>query len=142
MSSRRSTWATSSTRPRSRPWTSASARWPRYLDATGVEQGADYLGNAFQDYTYKINGRYTFLENASIQYSPERRAVFGTISNLPSPSGSSAQNYDYKFGATLQGKISEHLSLNLHFDYEYNNAILVPDARADQQISTTLGYAF
>ncbi len=114
----------------------------QYFDATGVQKGADYLGNSFQDYTYKINGQYTFLEDASIQYSPERRGRFGVVPNLSIPASGATQNYDYKFHATLQGKITEQLSLNLHYDYEYDNAVLDPHSRADQRIATTLGYGF
>ncbi len=114
----------------------------QYFDATGVEKGSDYLGNAFQDYTYKINGRYTFAEDAAIQYSPERRGRNGVVATVGTPINTQSQNYDYKFHATLQGKVSNHLSLNLHFEYEYNNAVLDPHERADQRFTTTLGYGF
>ena len=117
-------------------------RLVQYFDATGVEKGSDYLGNAFQDYTYKINGRYTFAEDASVQYSPERRGRNGVVATVGTPINTQSQNYDYKFHATLQGKVTNHLSLNLHFEYEYNNAVLDPHARADQHFITTLGYGF
>jgi hypothetical protein len=114
----------------------------QYFDATGVEKGSDYLGNAFQDYTYKINGRYTLAEDAAVQYSPERRGRNGVIANVGTPVNTQSQNYDYKFHATLQGRVTDHLSLNLHFEYEYNDAVLDPHARADQRFLTTLGYGF
>ncbi len=114
----------------------------QYFDATGVDKGSDYLGNAFQDYSYKINGRYTFTEDATIQYSPEERGRSGVVADLSSPVNTQSRNYDYKFEATLQGKINNHLSLNLHFQYEYDNAVLDPHARADQHILTTVGYGF
>jgi Protein of unknown function, DUF481 len=114
----------------------------QYFDATGVQKGADYLGHGFQDYTYKINGQYTLLEDASVQYSPERRGRFGFLPAATTPVMGSTRNYDYKLDSTLQGKITERLSLNLHYDYEFDNAVLDPNARADQRISTTLGYGF
>jgi putative salt-induced outer membrane protein YdiY len=114
----------------------------QYFDATGVDKGSDYLGNAFQDYTYKINGRYTFAEDAAVQYSPERRGRRGVVATVGTPINTQSQNYDYKFHATLQGKVTDHLSLNLHFEYEYNNAVLDPHERADQHFTTTLGYGF
>ena len=52
------------------------------------------------------------------------------------------RDYDYKFHTSLQGKISKHLSLNLHFEYEFDNAILDPNARGSQRVTTTLGYGF
>jgi putative salt-induced outer membrane protein YdiY len=114
----------------------------QYFDATGVERGSDYLGNAFQDYTYKINGQYTFSEDANVQYSPEDRGRNGVVADLNSPINTKSRNYDYKFHATLQGKVNNHLSLNLHYDYEYDNAVLDPNSRADQHITATLGYGF
>lgn len=114
----------------------------QYFDATGVERGSDYLGNAFQDYTYKINANYTFTEDATVQYSPEERGRNGFVADLNSPINTKSRNYDYKFHATLQGKVSNHLSLNLHYDYEYDNAVLDPNSRADQHITATLGYGF
>jgi hypothetical protein len=113
----------------------------QYLDATGVQKGADYLGDVFQDYTYKINGRYTLSEDISADFSPDRRGEYG-VTTIGTPINKEAQNYDYKFHSTLQGKISNHLSLNLHFEYDYDNAVLDPAARAEQHITTTLGYGF
>jgi putative salt-induced outer membrane protein YdiY len=112
------------------------------LDATGIEQGFDYLGNVFQDVTYKLNGRFTFTENASAQYSPETRSRYGFVPTISTPVSSQAQDYAYKFHTTLQGKLTDHLSLNLHFEYEFNNAILVPTNRAEQRTTTTVGYGF
>jgi hypothetical protein len=113
----------------------------QYLDATGVQKGADYLGDVFQDYTYKINGRYTLSEDLSADFSPDRRGEYG-VTAIGTPINEQAQNYDYKFHTALQGKISDHLSLNLHFEYDYDNAVLDSAARAEQHITTTLGYAF
>ena len=64
------------------------------------------------------------------------------VADLSSPINTESRNYDYKFHATLQGKVSAHLSLNLHYDYEYDNAVLDPNSRADQHITATLGYGF
>lgn len=114
----------------------------QYLDATDIEKGVDYLGNVFQDYTYKINGAYTFSEQASADYSPDRRGTYGVAPSVTTPVSTSARNYDYKFQSSLQGKLTNHLSLNLHFEYDYDNAVLDPQARAEQHISTTVGYAF
>jgi putative salt-induced outer membrane protein YdiY len=113
----------------------------QYLDLAGVQKGADTLGNLFQDYTYKINGRFTFLEDASLEISPQSRGSFGLTNGQSTEAGKTA-NYSYKFDSTLEGKLSERLSLNLHYEYQYYSDILAPNARGDQQITTTLGYAF
>jgi len=115
----------------------------QYLNADGIEKGWDYLGNVFQDYTYKINGRYSFTEDASAQTSPDRQERFGgaVVAGAPTLSGTVA-DYAYKFHATLQGKLTKHLSLNLHYDYEFNNVVLDPAARGEQRVTTTVGYGF
>jgi putative salt-induced outer membrane protein YdiY len=119
----------------------------QYLNASGVQRGFDYLGNAFQDFTYKLGGRYTFLEDASAQYSPESRARYGLVPSL-APNGfatlvsGDVANYAYKLHATLEGKISQHLSLNLHWEYEFDNVVLDPANRSEERITTTLGYGF
>jgi putative salt-induced outer membrane protein YdiY len=112
------------------------------LDAAGVEQGVNYFGSFFQDYTYKISGRYTLTEDLSAQYSPEERSRYGFVADSTVPLTGSERDYEYKFHTTLQGKINKHLSLNLHFEYEFDNAILDPNARGSQRISTSLGYGF
>lgn len=115
----------------------------QYLNADGIEKGWDYLGNVFQDYTYKINGRYSFAEDASAQTSPDRQERFGgaAVAGVPALSGTVA-DYAYKFHATLQGKLTKHLSLNLHYDYEFNNVVLDPASRGEQRVTTTVGYGF
>ncbi len=112
------------------------------LDATGVEKGFTYLGNVFQDYVYKISGRYTLLEDISAQYSPESRVLSGVVPDTVMSAMGNERDYAYKFHTTLQGKISNHLSLNLHFEYQYDNALIVPTTRAEQRVTTTLGYGF
>jgi putative salt-induced outer membrane protein YdiY len=112
------------------------------LDATGVQKGFTYLGNVFQDYVYKINGRYTIREDASADYSPESRGLSGLVPDTITQATGDQRDYDYKFHTTLEGKISSHMSLNLHFEYQYDNAIVVPSSRAEQRVTTTLGYGF
>jgi hypothetical protein len=113
-----------------------------YLDATGIETGFGYLGNAFQNYRYKITEQITFLEDATAQFSPEKRNRLSLSPDSMAPVGSSTQDYAYKLHTTLQSKLNPHLSLNLHFEYEFDNAVLDPTTRVEQRVTTTLGYAF
>lgn len=112
------------------------------LDATGVEKGFTYLGNVFQDYVYKLNGRYTLREDSSADYSPESRGLSGIVPDTVTSATGSQRDYAYKFHTTIESKINSHLSLNLHFEYNYDNAVVVPSARAEQRVTTTLGYGF
>jgi putative salt-induced outer membrane protein YdiY len=112
------------------------------LDAVGIQQGLSYLGDVFQDYTYQINGRYTLTEDFSAQMSPEDRARSAVVADNAVFQTGSERDYDYKLHTSLQGKISKHLSLNLRFEYEFDNAILETNARGSQRVTTTLGYGF
>jgi len=104
-----------------------------YRDVTGPSQSGLYLAETFQDYTYKLNHRFTISEGLNLLYSPDGRVV-----------GTSADNAHYKvrFNSALQGKMTERISLNLRFEYEYDNSIVVKEARTDQRITTSVGYSF
>jgi len=114
----------------------------QYLDATGIDRGFDYLGNFFQDYSFRINRLYKLMEDMTAQYSPETRGRYGFVPDLSVPLSGQARDYAYRFHTTLQGKINARMSLNLHYEYEFDNAILNPSDRTEQRITTTLGYGF
>jgi len=104
-----------------------------YRDVTGPSQNSLYLAEAFQDYTYKLNQRFTITEGLNLLYSPDGRVV-----------GTSADNSHYKirFNSALQGKMTERIALTLRFEYEYDNSIIVKEARTDQRITSSIGYSF
>jgi len=104
-----------------------------YRDVTGPSQSSLYLAETFQDYSYKLNSRFTITEGLNLLYSPEGRVV-----------GSSADNSHYKirFNSALQGKVTERIALTLRFEYEYDNSIIVKEARTDQRITSSIGYSF
>ncbi|MFI5357567.1 MAG: DUF481 domain-containing protein [Opitutales bacterium] len=114
----------------------------QYRDAAGVVPGLNYLGEVFQDYTYKINGRLTFIEGLNALYSPASRFRMVTTGVNPTNIDSSAQNYKFQFNSTLQGKMSERISMNLRYEYEYDNAILQTLGRTNQRITSSVGYSF
>lgn len=112
----------------------------QYRDAAGVENGTTVLGEFFQDYSYKINGRLTFSQDLNALYSPDPRTR--TVIAGASALSEEADNYKIRFNSTLQGKLSERISLNLRYEYEYDNAILLRENRSDQRVSSSLGYSF
>lgn len=114
----------------------------QYRQAEGVESGLTYLGELFQDYTYKLTGRLTILQDANVSYSPEPRGRLVTTVPGVTPIDDSATNYRLRFNMALQGKMTERISLNLRFEYEFDNAILDPKAKVDQRITTSIGYGF
>lgn len=114
----------------------------QYREAEGVEKGAAYLGEFFQDYTYKLNGRLSFLQNLNVLYSPDGRARILSSNTATALMSDAAENYKVRFGSTLQGKLSERISLNLRYEYEYDNAILDKNGRTDRRVTSSLGYSF
>jgi putative salt-induced outer membrane protein YdiY len=112
------------------------------LDATGVQKGFTYLGKVFQDYVLRLNDRYTLKEDASADYSPESRGLSGLVPDTVTVASGTRRDYAYQFKSSLEGRINGHFSLNLHFEYKYDNAVVVPTARAEQRVTTNLGYGF
>ena len=44
--------------------------------------------------------------------------------------------------AALEGKVTNQLSLNVRFEYDYDRAVPEVDLRGDQRLITSLGYAW
>lgn len=114
----------------------------QYRDATGIDEKVAGLAEIFQDYTYRVNGRLTFLQDALAQYSPISQDNYTLRNNAIVPIAGDVQNYRFRFNTTLQGKITDHISMNLRFEYEFDNTIVQGAGKSDQRISSTLGYAF
>lgn len=114
----------------------------QYRESEGTEHGETYLGELFQDYTYKVNGRLTFLQNLNLLYSPDGRTRTLISAATSSIYRDEAENYKVRFNSTLQGKLSERISINLRYEYEYDNAILDENGRTDRRVTSSLGYSF
>ncbi|MDR1279701.1 MAG: DUF481 domain-containing protein [Opitutaceae bacterium] len=106
----------------------------QYRNAPEVEGGIAALAEFFEDYTLNINGHLTFLQDFNVQYWPDKHST-----NATSGAGESLKT---RFNATLQSKLTEKLSFNIRYEYEYDNAIADPGARTTQRIISSLGYAF
>lgn len=114
----------------------------QYREAVLAESGFFTLVEVFQDYTYQFNKRITLRQNAQAQYSPEGGTRFLSVSNQPSATVGEAENYKIRFNTVLQGRLTRKLSMNLRFEYEYDNAVTPKSARTDQRIISSIGYAF
>lgn len=113
----------------------------QYRDAEGIEPGLNTFGEIFQDYTYKLNGHMTISQALNALYSPNGGVRLNSTKAVPTLTDD-ANNYKVRFNSTLQGKMSEHISLNLRYEFEYDNAILDKEARSEQRITSSIGYAF
>lgn len=99
--------------------------------ADGITEDKKLLGEFFQDYTYHFSGRLSFLQDTNLQYSPKH--VSNGEKDVP--------NYRLRFNAALQGKISERVSLNLRYEYEYDNTVPFAAEQQDQRITSSIGYS-
>ena len=114
----------------------------QYREADAETSGSYALVELFQDYTYQINKRIKFLQNAVAQYSPDGRGKFVSVPNQPSNSSNGESNYKVRFDSTLQGQLTDSISINLRYEFEFDNAVFLQADRADQRISSSIGYGF
>ena len=112
-----------------REWDAGTNGWAPYAEL-------------FQDYAFKINDRISFNQDAVAQYSPSDRAFNSPNRNSPKFVDPEERNYKVRFNSTLQGKVTERVSVNLRFEYELDNAIQIEDARETQRLTSSIGYAF
>jgi putative salt-induced outer membrane protein YdiY len=114
----------------------------QYRETADLIEETSYFGEFFQDYTYRISGRLTITQDSSVLYSPDERSSFQVINNQAVSTNKEAENYRFRFNTALQGKLTERVSLNFRYEYEYDNTILDPNAKIDQRISSTIAYGF
>jgi len=114
----------------------------QFRQAVNIDQGFAFLGEVFEDYTYKINGRLTFIQDILAQYSPVTQDQYILRNGTFVATTGEVQNYRIRFNSTLQGKVTEKISMNIRFEYDFDNTIADRDAKVDQRISSSLGYAF
>lgn len=114
----------------------------QYRYAFGTETGTVAMGDIFQDYSLQISKRLVLKQDAAFQYSPVDRMAFTYIDGKLVPANAEAANYRLRFNATLQGKLTERLTLNFRYEYEFDNTIMDPELKADQRIISAIGFTF
>ena len=114
----------------------------QYRDAAGIESGFSEFAVLFQDLVWRFNDRFEFAQEAGALYSPKGRPLNPTSPGYVEFDNSDVPNYKFTFQSVLRGQLTESMSVNLRYEYEFDNAVLNPDARSDQRISTSLGYVF
>lgn len=108
----------------------------QYLDRQDAEQQTAMLGSFFQDYNYQWNQRIKLSQESSFLIS-DRGSL--NIRNGVAD-GPSDGSYRLKFNTALQSKVTNQMSLNVRLEYDYDRSVLEPDLRADQRLTTSLGY--
>lgn len=114
----------------------------QYREAAGIKDGIAKFGEFFQDLVFRLNDRVEFAQEAAALFSPDDRPL-GTLSSGPMVVvPKDVANYRVTFQSVLRGRVTESVTVNLRYEYEFDNAVINRDARADQRVSTSLGYVF
>ncbi len=108
----------------------------QYLDREQAEAETALLGSFFQDYAYELNSRMKLTQESSVMISDKGAlGVRSTVTSAPAEG-----SYRLKFNTGLQSKVTDKMSLNLRFEYDYDRSVLDAELRADQRLTTSLGY--
>ncbi|HEY8995945.1 MAG TPA: DUF481 domain-containing protein [Lacunisphaera sp.] len=108
----------------------------QYLDRLNTEEQTALLGSLFQDYAYQWNSRVKLMQESSFMFSETGALnIKNGVTNAPAEG-----SYRLKFNTGLQSKVTDRMSLNLRFEYDYDRSVLESDLRADQRLTTSLGY--
>jgi len=96
----------------------------RYRD-TRIEDGSwVFQIDAFQDLIYTINSHFKITQDMSLRMTP-----------------SDADGYLVRLNTALTSKLTNTLNMSMRYEFEYDRSLL-PDARENQRIVTSVGYAF
>lgn len=108
----------------------------QYLDRVGTANQMAFLGSFFQDYSYQLNSRVKLVQESTFMVSDTGALnVRNGVPNAPAEG-----SYRLKFNTGLQSKVTDRMLLNLRFDYDYDRSVLEAGLRADQRLTTSLGY--
>lgn len=109
----------------------------QYLERQSIEEQTAVLGSLFQDYAYQWNSRVKLSQESSFMVSDTGAlSMRSGVINAPAAEGS----YRVKFNTGVQSKVTNRMSLNVRFEYDYDRSILDDELRADQRLTTSLGY--
>lgn len=108
----------------------------QYLDRPDTTSRTAVLGSFFQDYAYELNHHVKLTQESNVTYTDAGTWV-ARSGLLTSPQEGS---YRVKFNTGVQSKVNEHMSVNVRFEYDYDRSVVDSDLRADQRLTTSLGY--
>ena len=97
----------------------------QYAETMGDTNSYKMLGDISQDFSWQISDRVTLNNTASYLYVPGIWA-----------------DYRLRAASALIGKISEHATINVRYEYEFEAIRPVANGRSDNRVFTTLGYTF
>ncbi len=114
----------------------------QYREIHDADTGQSLFGEIFQDFAIKLTPRLDLGQDFTAQYSPSGRGIRILPNNQVQIIDTAVTNYKLTLNAFLKGKITDTLSLALRYEFEYDNTYVSDSEKADQRITTTLGYSF
>lgn len=113
------------------------------FERKGYEDQTALLGSAFQDYALTWSDHVKFTQESSVQFADRAPVIARTsASSTTTLNAPKDGSYRFKFNAALQSKMTNALSLNLRYEYDYDASLAETDLRADSRLTTSLGYAW
>ena len=114
----------------------------QYREIVDGGTGNSLFGKVFQDFAFKISPRLELGEELTANYSPSSRGIRVLSSGAVQHIDTDVTNYTVALKTFLRGKITETFSLALRYEYEFDNTYVDGSTKADQRITTSLGYTF
>lgn len=113
----------------------------QHLAREGYDDTTALLGSFFQDYSLALNSRLKLAQEATVFVADSAglAARGGRTALATAPSDAS---YRVKFNTALQGRMSDHVSLTLRYEYDYDGSLPNPDLREDSRLTTSVGYSW
>lgn len=108
----------------------------QYLERANTDEQTAVLGAFFQDYAYQWNSRVKLVQESSLMVSDT-----GTLNVKSALTSAPLEgSYRMRFNTGVQSKVTDRMSLNVRFEYDYDRSVLDHELRADQRLTTSLGY--
>ena len=114
----------------------------QYREIHDAGTGNSLLGEFFEDFAIKLSPRLDLGQDFKTQYSPSGRGIRLLPNGQVQIIDTDVTNYKLIFTSFLRGKFTETLSLALRYEYEFDNTYVSDSAKAEQRITTALGYNF
>jgi len=97
----------------------------QYAEPALGESGLKYLGDVSHEFSWQIVDRISLKNTASVLYRSDQ-----------------LEDHRLRSNSVLSGQVTESVSVNLRYEYEYEAIRPVASGRSDHRIFTTLGYVF
>jgi putative salt-induced outer membrane protein YdiY len=97
----------------------------QYSEPALGKDGFKYLGDISHEFKWQIVPRVSLSNISSVLFRPDQ-----------------LEDHRFRSNSVLSGQITENVSVNLRYEYEYEAIRPVASGQSDNRVFTTLGYVF